>query len=117
MTSVDHPIDTKPSPDYRIALGAAIVGLIPGFGYLTLFLCGLIGIIDWVWLLSDRLTVWFVPMAIGGLILSIIVGLSSGSMSHRPPGLRTCAWLAVLLMAVDLPLVLVQLVSLFAYYD
>lgn len=117
MTSVDHLIDPGSSPYYRIALGAAIVGLVPGFGYLALFLFGLLGVVDWVWLVSARLTAWFAPIAIGGLILSIIVGISSEGTSHRPSGLRGCVLFAMLLLVVDVPLMFVQLVSLFEYYD
>jgi hypothetical protein len=117
MTSMSHSIDFRSPPDCRFTLGVAVVGLIPGFGYLAIFLCGILGALDSVRLVAERLPTWFAPMAIAGLIFSAIVGLSSGTTCHPRSGLRACAWLAVLLMAVDVPLMLVQLVSFFAYYD
>jgi hypothetical protein len=100
-----------------MALGAAIVGLIPGTAYLALFFCGVFEAVDWVGLLADRLTAWFAPIAIGGLTLSILAGLSSGAARTGQSEFRACAFLAVLLMVVDVSLMFVQLVCLFVYYD
>jgi hypothetical protein len=117
MTSLSHSFDLRSLPGCRFALGLAVVGLIPGFGYLAIFVCGILGALDSVRLAAERLPAWFAPMAIAGLIFSAMVGLSSGTNGDRRFGLRACAWLAVLLMVVDVPLMLVQLASLFAYYD
>jgi len=117
MTSMSHSVDFRSPPGCRFALGVAVVGLIPGFGYLVFCLCGILGAIDSVRLAADRLPAWVAPMVIAGLVFSAIGGLSSGTTCQRRPGLRACAWLAVLLMIVDVPLMLVQLVSFFAYHD
>ena len=117
MTSMSQAVEFRSPPGGRLALGAAVAGLIPGFGYLVFFLGGILGAIDSVRLAADWLPAWAAPMAITGLIFSAIVGLSIGTTCHRRPGLRACAWLAVLLLAVDVPFMLVQLVAFFAYND
>ncbi len=117
MAIVNHSDDHRSSPDLCISLGAAVAGLIPGFSYLALFFCGVFGLVDWVGLLADRLTVWFAPISISGLMFTMMVGASSGSTGRYQSGIRACVVVSVLLVVLDVPLMLIQLVSLFEYFD
>jgi hypothetical protein len=117
MTSINHEFDLSPWPDLCIPLSAAVVGLIPGLGYLALFLCGVLGVVDWVGLLADHFPAWVAPLVIGGLIFSTIVGATSGSEGRCRPGLRACRVVAILLLAVDVPIIVVQLITFFACID
>ena len=74
----------------------------------------MLGIIDSVRLL-EHLPAALAPVTIAGLVGSVVVGLSSEPALSRVAKIRAWTLLAVLLMVVDVPLILVQLVVMFAF--
>lgn len=117
MTTLDHSDDRMSPSVSRIWFSAAAVGLIPGLGYFGLFACAVFGVVDWVGLLGGRYTTWLGPLSIGGLVFSILFGLTSGAAGRCPVGLRACAAVAVVFMVLDVSLMLIQMVSFFEAVD
>lgn len=95
----------------RIPMAIAVLGMIPGAAYLALFLCGIMGLVDWVGLLAGEFTSWLGAGALGGLGLSIAAAASSQNRGRSQRWLNVCLMAAVALLLFSVPLIILQVVS------
>ena len=105
---------------YRESLivSLSVVELLPGIAYLFLFLFGILGRIDPVGLCWDVLPAWSAPLVIATLSSSAIGGVVGSTSGHSwSPWVCRCGAVAVVLLVVDVPLVLAQLVTMASYND